>query len=610
MPYVHRKELQYLTETHIEVQRLCEVLELILFHGLKISEFQGQVVFWGLLERLEVITPPCIPLRNSVGAIACIGTLRTPLGKARGWIRQSLNSQSLEESVQFMLSQTHNWVSKFYYPDALLCQKEEGSMLVAVIRSLKIFCFNLTIDNDALNSPSPSLTRLIQVQTALSPTSTASPSSMKSPSGRGSAPGSVRTPNTPSNAGGGVGSFDSIMKSFETGLDKILNHVDQLLNSSLDSPDQQSLDTPSASSSHSSKKLTSLFGSSLRDLVLDDQRCAHANLNAELGIPTMIIKLIQYIHHNARTPNLFRQRVTVTAIEELKRSLEAEKGIPATCNIATVSFVLIQWLNQLPEPLLGFDHYAAILACAEVEDIRHRTRNLSLLLAETSWYNKPLLLMTLSLLAHCLLPENTSHNQLNHIAVAVLCTPFLLRPPYDKPVAYLSQEEIDRLQMAATAAGSHLIEFLVQHQTEVCEVVREELNMKQVILSHKCNRVRQLQETLALSFDISDVGSFDADRLQLLYHLWHLLAPVEKSLSFNHTSSSGATTPPPHSIGEGEGVVTSVPLMSMEEILAHPRWEVCGLLLTSDKSSSLPLTEFNSPLGLLAIQCFVAFLKK
>ena len=128
MPYVHRKEIQYLSESQAEVKQICDILEMIFLHGIRLNEFHGQIVLWGLLERLEVLEPPCIPLRNSVGAIACVPSLRTPLGKARGWIRQSLNSQSLEDSLLFIASQLHNWTIKFYQPDALLCQKEEVNM--------------------------------------------------------------------------------------------------------------------------------------------------------------------------------------------------------------------------------------------------------------------------------------------------------------------------------------------------------------------------------------------------------------------------------------------------------------------------------------------------
>lgn len=132
-PYSHgtgANQKPFLDLEVAEVEQLCCVLENILLHGIKIAEFQNIIPLWGLLERLEVITPPCISLRNTVGAVACSGHLRNPLGKARGWIRQSLNAQCLDDNVQFMLNQ-QTWISKFYYPEAILRVKSDGEMFVS-----------------------------------------------------------------------------------------------------------------------------------------------------------------------------------------------------------------------------------------------------------------------------------------------------------------------------------------------------------------------------------------------------------------------------------------------------------------------------------------------
>lgn len=115
-----------------EVEQVVCVLENILLHGIKIREFQQIIPLWGLLERLEVLTnPTCIALRNAVGAVAsCSAHLRNPLGKARGWIRQSLNAKNLDESVQYIVNQP-TWLNKFYYPEAILRVKTDAEMLVS-----------------------------------------------------------------------------------------------------------------------------------------------------------------------------------------------------------------------------------------------------------------------------------------------------------------------------------------------------------------------------------------------------------------------------------------------------------------------------------------------
>ena len=87
-------------------------------------------------------------------------------------------------------------------------------------------------------------------------------------------------------------------------------------------------------------------------------------------------------------------------------------------------------MNDLPEPLLGYNHYHAIHAtCLEVEEESHRVRNLTLLVQETPWYNQPLLVKLLALFRSCVQEEHSDSNGLTITTLAVLCTPFFLRPP-------------------------------------------------------------------------------------------------------------------------------------------------------------------------------------
>lgn len=99
------------------------------------------------------------------------------------------------------------------------------------------------------------------------------------------------------------------------------------------------------------------------------------------------------------TPGLFRTRVSRESIYELRFSLENERGVPPLLGgqssveyiTHTVAAVFIQYLSELPEPLLGFDSHIGICACENIEDDEPRARNLSLLVQEAPWYNQPLL---------------------------------------------------------------------------------------------------------------------------------------------------------------------------------------------------------------------------
>ena len=72
---------------------------------------------------------------------------------------------------------------------------------------------------------------------------------------------------------------------------------------------------------------------------------------------------------------------------ELRRSLEAELGIPPELDVQVVAHCFLQYLYELPEPLLGYDLYGALQSCSEIENPAHRIRNLSLLLDEVPDYN-------------------------------------------------------------------------------------------------------------------------------------------------------------------------------------------------------------------------------
>ena len=116
-------------ETNEVALNLCETIEVTLTHGIKIREFNGNIPLWGFLERLEILTPPCIPLRNTVGAVASISTLRNPIARARAWVRQILNEKHVDESVMFMMAQTM-LLKSFYFPGAMLLNPELGVALV------------------------------------------------------------------------------------------------------------------------------------------------------------------------------------------------------------------------------------------------------------------------------------------------------------------------------------------------------------------------------------------------------------------------------------------------------------------------------------------------
>jgi hypothetical protein len=483
---------------------------------------------------------------------------------------------------------------------------------VAVIRSLKVLSFSIDTAAKHLSGLTANINRIITSQTAFVPNTPSNNANVSNSRAMGVGPSQKvvsRPPQPPANNSGGGSGFDFFFKAYEEKLDKIVNTVDNFISSvNLNNdfyPGNPNLghrdgdeDNDPAGSTVMVRRLVPFFSSSIRELLLDEGRSPMALICPEIGLPRQVQLMLTLLSQQLSTPGLFRQRLPIAQVEDIRRNLEAEKLSPniQSVNVHLLSFTLIKWLGELPEPLLGYEHYAALLACQEIEDKQDRVRNLTILVREMPWYHRVLTLELLALLNKALQPEYAAKNGLNAIAVALLVTAFFLRPRqargsntssqkqvvqgtvFDGQAVLSNEEERESFLMSVTANGSALMEFLLAHSDEVFAPVKEELNQRQLALNTKLLRLGGLQELLNKAFDLvivldankvntssskggSDerdvyIGkaeeairfylvdfqqyfvSIDYDQGQLLRDLWMNLAGAEKILSFVDDAST------------------------------------------------------------------------
>jgi hypothetical protein len=446
---------------------------------------------------------------------------------------------------------------------------------MAVIRSLNALNFNFNVENNTLNQVPPHLQQLLSsVQTLPQPPSQPSSSTKTSTtSSKTLTPTSDRRPSA----------VESLFRSVENGLDRFASQVDAAIISKLPIADD-----PKPKMTTGMR--TFLFGTHLRDLLLDESRCLHTHMNPRLGVPTQILKLIQHLQLHIDTPDLFRQRAPLSQVDDLRKALELERGVPANIEVAAVAIVLTQWLNQLPEPLLGFTHYQAILACQEIEDIEHRKRNLSILVQEMPWYARPLLSKLLALLSAAIQPDHAKTNHLNLVAVALLSAPWLLRPRPRQGFYPPSAEEQEKEQLTATAAGSAIVEFLITHHNDIFTGIYNDLSIQQSTLAQKCASIRRLQTYLSSNEKIADLIAIEDDSVTgKIRAIFQALAEADQRISTNISANQERNL-----IG-----------LSLREIMNSGRWRRCGL-----SANEQNLADFNGPHALLALECFANFLDK
>ena len=453
-----------------EAYELCSLLEICFMNGIRTREFQGIIPFWGLLERLAVTQNDNeqntsrknqVTFNTSVEKIALMTSLRTPLAKVRGWIRHVLNLRALDDCLQIILKD-ERLLNLFYTPDAILRHSDNTTIFTAVVRALKVLPFAFTVEDSSLNL-SPSWTTALISAGGYKPIISQSGYS-KFPPVIGRSAKSVGEINKKKSKG----YISSFFSSMEKKINGVLESVDPVRNDDkkdigknyygINSEENRGsnmalgliIDEETNGQGQGEGKgkgrgyMVPLFGTSLHDLVLDEKRCGVSNIDPQLGIPNMILSILTFLTKHIQTPGLFQTTINMRKYKKLKIDFENERGVPEISEIIQkpdspynykdeinemvhlVSYSLLQWLSELPEPLLGITHYSAIEASLEVEQEEARIRNLSLLILEAPWYSQPLLSKLVNFLHLLLLVENRT-NGLNIVSVSTLFTPFLFR---------------------------------------------------------------------------------------------------------------------------------------------------------------------------------------
>lgn len=128
-----------------------------------------------------------------------------------------------------------------------------------------------------------------------------------------------------------------------------------------------------------------------------------------MAVPDPILRLMRIIHAHIQIPSntlsiaysvyrlallilicvdIFRVSVNPLLIERWRQSFDLGNALNENPPIHLACQLLLEYLNNLPEPLFGYEFYEAILACQEMENITDRIRNIAILLQEAPWYNK------------------------------------------------------------------------------------------------------------------------------------------------------------------------------------------------------------------------------
>lgn len=133
-----------LTSDKPQVEKFLVCLETCMIFGARSKEFLGVVPLWGYLEMLDTVSSNA-SIRSVISTITRLQKIRTPLAKARAFLRQCLNSRELDVCLEAM--RNHRGISSKYFTNAsILSNDNELTILViVVILFLFIFCSSICI---------------------------------------------------------------------------------------------------------------------------------------------------------------------------------------------------------------------------------------------------------------------------------------------------------------------------------------------------------------------------------------------------------------------------------------------------------------------------------
>ncbi|XP_043375249.1 RUN and FYVE domain-containing protein 2 isoform X6 [Dermochelys coriacea] len=131
------------------LQQFFVVMEHCLKHGLKVKKsfLSYNKTIWGPLELVEKLYPEAEEIAASVRDLP---GLKTPLGRARAWLRLALMQKKMADYLRSLIIQ-RDLLSEFYEYHALMME-EEGAVIVGLLVGLNVIDANLCVKGEDLDS--------------------------------------------------------------------------------------------------------------------------------------------------------------------------------------------------------------------------------------------------------------------------------------------------------------------------------------------------------------------------------------------------------------------------------------------------------------------------
>ncbi|RLN90975.1 hypothetical protein BBJ28_00006427 [Nothophytophthora sp. Chile5] len=591
----------------------------------------------------EVVTSsvePDLPrhVRGLLGAVRSANSLtnvRSDEGKTRAFVRQALNTHVLQSSLSMVLSETNlDLLASYYTEFALFRQRDEVKMFLNLLSGLDVLPFAFLIDDP----------RLDQAPEAL-PFSRPLPRP-KARKIKKQAPKLI----DPEDMVGGRVRLCQTDDETELLAEKLVSHHELRLAFNTKkggNPLSETLRQAAQTQKMEDAAMAVLrflelgypeydvFGSDLLDVLCNPFLSGMARFETALGLPDVVEACFCYLYEHIDSPGLFQAHLQADHVMELRDAVEELGGFHRKMAVDPheVVALLLQYLWELPDPLLTEERLDRFLACAGrpgsgMTDDECKTL-LTVLVNDLPWFCKPLLERLCHWVATALQPRHAEKNGLTVYAIANCLAPLLLRGRHGErfhdfedssyrkyPVGYQHRSSIRSRLMPddddlmnvfpgtslGAASEARAVRHLTRDAEEAVQVVAMLFTEQALVLRdfrrELCSRRAKLREKVrhleTLRFRMEEpLDMTNATHVALLKRLWDALLPSDDATL---AEEEAALLVANNSEGEEAKIDTSA-------LLASQRWKRSGF------HTDNPLGGFRGG-GLLALECLVFFMEE
>ncbi|RLN02254.1 hypothetical protein BBJ28_00000239 [Nothophytophthora sp. Chile5] len=530
-----REQREQLTQDDVCVGELCVALEDCLVLGLKQASEQEPTSWWKVLYASTLIVDEATLVQSVLSAAflseVCTDSYEESHWKARCWLKLALNNHTIESSImvsagfsgrpqepqaltirafiayQMIFSMACEHLIRNNYEEWSLVRCSEGlGLFLELIIALRDVHFAIEVNDDTFRLPEAAEASEIVLESVGNETG-----------------GEMITTITDADIAAAVGASPSRAGSFVpienvSELAEVeITEISEAIAVEEEGEDDDFFEVSSATFPHRHKGIKPwqyVFGVSLASLSKNPYHSRYALIDPVLAIPNVVADCIAVLRQFPDTPRLFRATVLNVRVNQLREIVETEGAVPADLDAQCAGALLLDFLKNLPDPLLTADKYDAFVAAGQLRDEDASVRNITFLVHDLPIHCQIVLKKLIGLM-HFL--QQAEHSELN--GVDVFTSSMALAPviAFKKeatgtlPSEPRSRSHSQYQDVRYAAVGAQVVERMIQHYEIIFQDVRQRISDALERLETKKDALKRVPQLLKMQPQLN----FLADKQQV-----------------------------------------------------------------------------------------------